>query len=176
MSIIATAVKHLLAAGVTGDALVMAIAEMEAERPVDRAAENRRAYDRERKARLRAEEKAAQSGGSPVESADNADLKPLDKKGPQTPKKINPKDPPIVPPWQAEWVPQPEWAAFEEMRRRIRKPMTDRARELAVAELAKLRDEGHEPEAILNYAVMNSYQGLFPPRARASPQPAEDMW
>lgn len=69
MSIIATAVKHLLAAGVTGDALVQAIAEMEASQPVkvDRVAENRRAYDRDRKRKRK-----ALSTGIPVEPVESA--------------------------------------------------------------------------------------------------------
>lgn len=68
MSIIAVAVKHLIAAGVTGDALVAAIAEMEDARPaqVDAVAERRRAYDRERK-----RNKPKNSGGIPVESAES---------------------------------------------------------------------------------------------------------
>jgi hypothetical protein len=67
VSIIATAVKHLIAAGVTGDALVQAIAEMEAAQPVkvDAVAERRRAYDRQRKAKAE-----GNSGGIPPESAD----------------------------------------------------------------------------------------------------------
>lgn len=54
----------------------------------DRAAENRRAYDRDRKAKQRLE--VRMSGGSPVESADIVDTN-LDKESfPQTPiKKIN---------------------------------------------------------------------------------------
>ncbi len=70
MSIIATAVKHLIAAGVSGDDLVRAIAEMEAAQPVavDPVAEKRRAYDRERK-----RNKAKSSGGIPVESAESVE-------------------------------------------------------------------------------------------------------
>jgi len=89
VTIIATAVKHLMAAGVTGDALIAAIAEMEAElRPVDPAAEKRRAWDRERKRRQREE----MSGGIPVdlvETAEHAENTPSPNKAPQTPK-INP--------------------------------------------------------------------------------------
>jgi len=66
MSVIATAVRHLLAAGVTGEALVSAIADMEASRPVDAAAEKRRAYDRERK-------RAAKYTGIPPESAERVE-------------------------------------------------------------------------------------------------------
>lgn len=48
MSVIATAVKHLIAAGVTGDALVTAIAEMEAATDTRSSAAKRQAQYRER--------------------------------------------------------------------------------------------------------------------------------
>lgn len=60
-----------------------------------------------------------------------------------------------------DWLPPAEWNAFVEMRNRMRKPMTERAKELAIAELAKLRDAGHDPVAVLNQSVMNSWLGLF---------------
>ena len=66
MSVIATAVRHLLAAGVTGEALVAAIADMEASQPVDAVAEKRRAYDRERK-------RALKSTGIPPETAESTE-------------------------------------------------------------------------------------------------------
>jgi hypothetical protein len=71
MSIIATAVRHLMAAGVTGEALVAAIADMEANQApaVDPVAEKRRAYDRERK-------RNKVSGGIPVESAESVESAP----------------------------------------------------------------------------------------------------
>lgn len=67
---IAEALKHMLAAGMTHEAIVAAVADMEASavRP-DPVADRRRAYDRERKRKSRV------SGGSPVESADNAEQK-----------------------------------------------------------------------------------------------------
>lgn len=169
MGVIATAVRHLMAAGVTGEALLAAIEDLENEQPKDRAAENRRAYDRERKAKARLEQK---SGGSPVESADIADINTLDKKTPQTPIKINPKITPLISP-QPEWLPAEEWEAFEEMRKRIRKPLTGRARVLAIGKLETLRAAGHDPAKVLDQSVLNSWQDLFPPReqnqARAGP-------
>jgi hypothetical protein len=73
MSVIATAVRHLLAAGVTGEALVQAIADMEASQPVtDPAADRRRAWDRERK------RKAKQlSTGIPPEQVESVETDPL---------------------------------------------------------------------------------------------------
>lgn len=66
VSAIATALKHMLAAGMPHDAIVAAVAEMEAGMAVDEVAERRRAYDRERK-------RNKKSGGIPVESADSAE-------------------------------------------------------------------------------------------------------
>ena len=53
------------------------------------------------------------------------------------------------------------WNGYEEMRRKIRKPLTDRARSLAIAELARLRTQGCDPDAVLNQSILNSWQGLF---------------
>lgn len=69
MSIIATAVRHLMAAGITGEALVQAIADMEAaQTKTDAVAEKRRAYDRERKRKAK-----DNSTGIPPESADSTE-------------------------------------------------------------------------------------------------------
>lgn len=67
------------------------------------------------------------------------------------------KGPPSLP----EWISRESWDGYEEMRRKIRKPMTDRARSLALTELAKLRDNGSDPTAVLNQSTLNSWQGLF---------------
>lgn len=70
MTVIATALKHLMAAGMTGEALIAAIAEIEAAQGVkaDAVAEKRRAYDRERK-----RNKKANSTGIPPESTETAE-------------------------------------------------------------------------------------------------------
>jgi len=60
-------------------------------------------------------------------------------------------------------IPADAWAGFEEMRRRIAKPMTDKARELAVEKLRAIQAEhGQPPGDVLNHATLNAYQGLFP--------------
>lgn len=58
-------------------------------------------------------------------------------------------------------IPAEQWQAYEEMRRRIRKPMTDRARSLAVQKLDELASAGWPPGDVLDQSVMNSWQGLF---------------
>lgn len=62
-------------------------------------------------------------------------------------------------------IPAEPWADFVVMRNRIGKPMTERAKELAVTRLRKLRDDdGWPPGDVLNHSTLNSYQGLFPPK------------
>jgi hypothetical protein len=66
-------------------------------------------------------------------------------------------------------IPAEPWAAWEEMRKRLRKVPTDKARALAITELRRLRDEeGWPPGDVLNHCTMNSYQGIFPPRRNHS--------
>lgn len=54
------------------------------------------------------------------------------------------------------------WDGFVEMRKKIKHPLTKRATELAVYELEKLRNAGHDPVAVLNRSTLNDWRGLFP--------------
>ncbi len=57
-----------------------------------------------------------------------------------------PKAPPFVIP---DWFDKDTWTAFEEMRRKIKKPMTDRARRNIVAKLIRFETMGFQVEAVL---------------------------
>jgi hypothetical protein len=61
-------------------------------------------------------------------------------------------------------VPEPNWQAFVEMRKKIRKPMTERAEELIRRELRKLAAEGHDPVEVLDQSIRNSWQDVYPLR------------
>ena len=63
-----------------------------------------------------------------------------------------------------DWIPTVSWNAFVEMRKKIKKPLTDHGKNLCVKKLSVLRDSGYEPEVILDAAVMNDWQGLFVPK------------
>lgn len=72
-------------------------------------------------------------------------------------------------------IPHGPWSEFEAMRIRIRKPLTDHARKLAVARLHELAADGWPPGDVLNNSILNSYQGLFPPKdQRNGNRPAND--
>lgn len=110
-------------------------------------------------------ERPADSAGSPPDETRNSGLKGKGEgqgKGTgdsgQGKGKLTPKARFAAP----EWVPPEPWAAFEAMRNRIRKPMTDRAKELVIIELDKLRAQGQEPAAVLEQSVRKSWQDVYP--------------
>jgi hypothetical protein len=77
---------------------------------------------------------------------------------PVTPPIVPAKTKAVIPPW----VPAAEWEAFADMRRKCRKPMTDKAIELKVALLGRLKTLGYDPAAVLNQSTGNSWSDLYP--------------
>lgn len=67
-----------------------------------------------------------------------------------------------------DWVPIEAWAGYLEMRKKIRKPMTPRAEQLAINTLDKLRQQGQDVAAVLDQSTLNSWQGLFAVAERRS--------
>ena len=57
-----------------------------------------------------------------------------------------------------------DWCDFEEMRRRIRVPLTPRARELVAAKLCNLMDQGQDPKACFMQSIENGWRSVFPVR------------
>lgn len=60
-----------------------------------------------------------------------------------------------------DWIPFDAWDGYIQMRKKIRKPMTDRAITLAINTLDKLRQQGQDVAAVLDQSTLNSWQGLF---------------
>lgn len=60
-----------------------------------------------------------------------------------------------------DWIDPEVWTGFEEMRVKIKKPMTDRARELVVIELGKLKASGEDHHASLNQSTLNDWQDVY---------------
>lgn len=63
-----------------------------------------------------------------------------------------------------EWLPRDCWVAFVEMRKKIKSPLTDHAKDLAIRKLDEFRKQGHSPRDILENSIIGNYQGLFIPR------------
>lgn len=63
-----------------------------------------------------------------------------------------------------DWLPIDSWLAFVEMRKKLKKPMTGHAMQLAIQKLGALRNAGHDVGAIIDSSVLNGWQDLYPPR------------
>lgn len=61
-----------------------------------------------------------------------------------------------------DWIPTKKWEQFVEMRQRVKAPITDHGKYLAMLELKKLRASGQDPGAVLDQSVLKSWKGLFP--------------
>lgn len=60
-----------------------------------------------------------------------------------------------------DWMPAEQWAGFIDMRKKQKKPLTNRAIHLAIGTLDKLRASGQDIAAVLDQSTMNSWLGLF---------------
>lgn len=56
------------------------------------------------------------------------------------------------------WLPLDAWSSFLKTRKR----MTPRASELLISALTRLREDGDDPQSVLEQSVMNGWTGLFP--------------
>jgi len=67
-----------------------------------------------------------------------------------------------------DWIPKEAWSEFVKMRTKIKHPLTEYAMKLAINKLAELRDEGNDPQAVLDQSTFNSWQGLFAVKEKPS--------
>jgi hypothetical protein len=76
-----------------------------------------------------------------------------------------------------DWIPEDVWEDYKEHRKKLRKPMTGRAQEMAVRDLERI---GGDPVAIIHQSIAKGWAGLFPvkqelPNGRRKTQ-AELAW
>lgn len=65
------------------------------------------------------------------------------------------------------WLPQENWDAFIEMRKKtLKKPPTDFALMLVLKELYSLRDAGEDPLACLNQSIVNGWADVYVLKAK----------
>lgn len=65
------------------------------------------------------------------------------------------------------------WGDFIEHRKKARKPLTKRACELALKALAKLKDEGNDPNDVIEQSILRGWLGLFPIQKSSSTPSSE---
>jgi hypothetical protein len=65
------------------------------------------------------------------------------------------------------WLPQENWDAFIEMRKKtLKKPPTDFALFLVLKELYSLKEQGHDPLACLNQSIVNGWADVYALKAK----------
>lgn len=67
-----------------------------------------------------------------------------------------------------EWMPIDAWNGFVEMRKKMKKPMTDRAAQMKISDLHMFKEQGHDIEAILNQSTANNYLDLYELKDKSS--------
>lgn len=79
----------------------------------------------------------------------------------QNRKEIKEAQAPCDPPSLPDFIPAAVWSQFLEMRRKIRKSPTDAAQILIFRKIDELRKRGHDPTAVLEQSIRNSWQDVF---------------
>jgi len=72
-----------------------------------------------------------------------------------------------------DWVPAESWRAYLDMRHKSRKDPTERAKELVVQELGKLKAAGESLEAVLDQSTMRGWTDVYPVKAKAAVTPMD---
>ena len=70
-----------------------------------------------------------------------------------------------------EWLDGTLWNDYLEMRKSIKKPATLKAQKIAINKLVEFKEQGSNPNAIVEQSIMNSWQGLFPLKEQQVKQP-----
>jgi uncharacterized protein YdaU (DUF1376 family) len=63
-----------------------------------------------------------------------------------------------------DWLPEVHWKDFVEFRKFIKKPMTEKAKELMLSKLQKIKDGGHDPVLALNNSIANNWLSIYEPK------------
>lgn len=62
------------------------------------------------------------------------------------------------------WVEKEAWDEFVDMRKRLKKPLTQRAAERQLFRLFKLKEAGHDPNASLVQSADHYWLDCYPPK------------
>ena len=70
-----------------------------------------------------------------------------------------------------DWIDPVVWEQYQIHRKTIKKPMSDYAEYLCVKKLEKAKDNGHDPNELINTTIEKGWQGIVVPDKPAG-QPA----
>lgn len=71
-----------------------------------------------------------------------------------------------------DWLPDDSWTDWVEHRREVKAPLTQRAAELSIAKLDRLRAQGHSPVEVIEQSVLSGkWTDLYPIKDQMQNQP-----
>jgi len=62
------------------------------------------------------------------------------------------------------WLSETHWKDFVEFRKFIKKPMTEKAKQLMLSNLQKIKDNGHDPILAMNTSIANNWVDIYEPK------------
>lgn len=74
-----------------------------------------------------------------------------------------------------DWIDINDWKDFVAMRKKIGKPMTDRASKIIISKLEKMKVKGINPSIPLQNSIVNAWQDVYEPKVQQSSQ-STDWW
>lgn len=63
-----------------------------------------------------------------------------------------------------DWLDVPLWEDFIEMRKKMKKPPTERAMTLLVRELKRIIDQGYSQQEVIENSIKNCWQDFYAPK------------
>jgi hypothetical protein len=74
-----------------------------------------------------------------------------------------------------DWLDVNDWKDFIAMRKKIGKPMTDRAMKIIISKLEKMKDKGISTSVALQNSIVSGWQDVYEPKVQQTVQ-QKDWW
>jgi uncharacterized protein YdaU (DUF1376 family) len=113
-------------------------------------------------------EQASRAGRASAERRFNArstDVQPTNNHKPITNNQIKERNP-IVPAKLPDWLNKTDWNDFVEMRKKLKKPMTDRAVKLMLSKLETMKNKGINTSEVLQKSILANWSDVYEPKVQ----------
>ena len=113
-------------------------------------------------------EQASRAGRASAERRSNArstDVQPTNNHKPITNNQIKERNP-IVPAELPDWLNKTDWNDFVEMRKKLKKPMTDRAVKLMLSKLETMKNKGINTSEVLQKSILANWSDVYEPKVQ----------
>jgi len=74
-----------------------------------------------------------------------------------------------------DWLDVNDWKDFIAMRKKIGKPMTDRAMKIIISKLENMKSKGIDTSIVLQNSIVNDWQNIYEPKVQQTAQ-QKDWW